>query len=72
MTDKSQSKPPPPGELDQARKELEAASAATDIASKQHTDAVAGLKKTISDPKFRAVRLPTPSQLEVEPPAEKR
>lgn len=68
----TQSKPPPKEEMDQARKELEEACAATDVASKKHDAAVAGLKKTISDPKFRAVRLPTPSQLEVDPLPAKR
>lgn len=61
-----QSKPPPKEEMDQARKELEEACAATDVASKKHDDAIAGLKKTISNPKLQAVRLPTPSQLELE------
>jgi hypothetical protein len=66
MTQSTQSKPPPKEEMDQARKELEEACAATDVASKKHDDAVAGLKRTISDPCMRAVKLPTPSQLELE------
>lgn len=71
MTDKPPpkppvSKPPPPGELERAHKEFEEACVATDVASKKHADEVAGLKKTISDPKFKAVRAPTASQLELE------
>ena len=69
----TQSKPPPPKEeLDQAKKELAEACEATDVASKKHNEAVTVLKRTISDPKMRAVRLPTPSQLDLEPAPEKR
>ncbi len=67
----TQSKPPPKKfteeELVEARKELADACVATDVASKKHDAAVEGLKKTISDPKFRAVRLPTPSEVELTP-----
>lgn len=70
MTTKS--KPPPPGELEDAHKKFEEACAAIPAASEKHTVAVEGLKKTISDPKFRAVRVPTPSQIELEPPPAKR
>lgn len=66
----TQSKPPPPGELEEARKKFEEACAAIPAASKEHAVAAEGLKKTISDPKFRAVRQPTPSQVEL--PPEKR
>ena len=68
----TQSKPPPSEELDEAHKKLVEACAAIPAASEKHASAAAGLKKTISDPKFKAVRQPTPSQLEVERPPEKR
>lgn len=60
------SKPPPPGELEDAHKKFEEACAAIPAASEKLAAATEGLKKTISDPKFRAVRQPTPSQLELE------
>ncbi len=71
---KPPSKPPSKEEMEQARKELDEACVAVEAASKKHEKAAAGLKRTVSDPQFRAVKLPTPSQLdlEVEPLPEKR
>jgi hypothetical protein len=70
---KPTSKPPPKEEeLEQAKRELEEACAQTEVASKKHEQAVTSLKKTISNPKLQAVKLPTPSQVELEaakPPA---
>lgn len=73
MTDKEKrSLPPPSPELDAAKKEFEEACVAVAVASKKHDAEVAGLKRTISDPKFRAVRQPTASQIELEAPPPKR
>lgn len=69
---RDRSTPPPSPELVEAKKEFEEACVAVDSASKKHDEAFAEIKKTISDPKFRAVRQPTPSQLKLEPPPAKR
>lgn len=62
------SKPPPPTEeeIERAKREMQEACAQTEAASKKNAQAAEGLKKTISNPKLQAVRLPTPSQLELE------
>lgn len=60
---KPTSKPPSKEEFDQAKKELDEACDAAEAAAKKHAAAV---KRTTSDPKLKAVRLPTPSQMELE------
>lgn len=76
MTEKE--KPPKSSVPPKSHEEVEA-EAAFDAACRdmketaQKLDASASrLKKTISDSKMRAVRLPTPSQLELEPQPPKR
>lgn len=69
MSMKPPSKPPPTKEdVERAEREFEEACASVDEKAKKHDHAAKCLKKTISDPKFRAVRIPTPSQLELEQP----
>ncbi len=65
---KPTSKPPPPTkeEIEQAKRELDEACAQTEVSSKKHAQAAAGLKRTISNPTLQAAKLPTPSQLELE------
>jgi hypothetical protein len=66
---KPTTKPPPPPteeEVDQAKRELVEASERFDEKAKKHGAAADDLKRTISNPKLQAVRLPTPSQLELE------
>ena len=64
--DKKVSSKPPKEELQDAEKEFDEACAKVEAASKRHTQAANGLKRTISDSKMKAVRLPTPSQLDLE------
>lgn len=67
MTPQKPSKPPPSEEeITQAKEELATACTQSEAAAKKHEQAAAGLKKTISNPKLQAVRLPTPSQFELE------
>jgi hypothetical protein len=68
MTAKPTSKPPsnPPETQQEADKALEDACEQVSSAAKKHDKVATELKRTISDPKMRAVRLPTPSQMEME------
>lgn len=63
---KPPSLPPKSKEEIEAEAALEDACAKTEAAAKKLDKETAGLKRTISDSKMRAVRLPTPSQLELE------
>jgi hypothetical protein len=45
---------------------LDAACVSTDEAAKKLDESATKMRRTISDSKMRAVRLPTPSQLELE------
>lgn len=65
---KPPSKPPPKEEIEQAKRELDEACEKAEAASEKHTKVAKSLKRTISDPTMRAVKLPTPSQLELEAP----
>lgn len=67
MTQKPPSMPPKSKEEIEAEKALEAAIADTHKAAKKLDESATGLKRTISDSKMRAVRLPTPSQVELDP-----
>lgn len=62
----------PPKSSEELEAEAACAAARKEFAeaAKKHDEAATSLKRTISDPKFRAVRLPTPSEVEL--PPEKR
>jgi hypothetical protein len=66
MTQKSPSLPPKSPEELEAEAALEAACEGAKDSAKKLDKETAGLKRTISDHKMKAVRLPTPSQLELE------
>jgi DNA invertase Pin-like site-specific DNA recombinase len=61
---KPPSLPPKSKEEIEAEQALEAACAKTTEAAKKLDTSATTLRRTISDSKMRAVRLPTPSQLE--------
>jgi hypothetical protein len=70
MTSKPSQKPPslPPKSQEELEAEaaLEAACVDTVEAAKKLDKSATGLKRTISDSKLKAIRLPTPSQLELD------
>jgi hypothetical protein len=63
---KPPSLPPKSKEEIEAEKALETACAETAEAAKKLDRSATTLRRTISDQKMKAVRLPTPSQLDVE------
>lgn len=69
---KKQSVPPKTQEQLEAEAALEAACAGQAEAACQLDAAATSLKKTVSSSKMQAVRLPTPSQTDLETPAPKR
>jgi len=65
--DKKQSMPPKKTkEEEEAEAALEAACAATSAAACELDASAKKLRRTVSDTKLQAVRLPTPSQVELE------
>mgnify|MGYP001571450302 CR=1 FL=1 len=68
---KRSSVPPKSTEELEADAAHDAACASAKEAAQKLDATAAGLKRTISDSKMKAVRLPTPSQLDLESPPEK-
>lgn len=67
------SRPPPKSkEQEEADKALDAACAEIATRNAELDAAAKSLKRTTSDSKMRAVRLPTPSQLDLDPLSAKR
>jgi hypothetical protein len=64
--------PPKSKEQEEADKALDAACQGVAAAGAELDASAKSLKRTISDSRMRAVRLPTPSQLDLEAPAPKR
>lgn len=64
--------PPKSKEQEEADKALEAACAEIATQNAELDAAARSLKRTTSDSKMRAVRLPTPSQLDLDPLPAKR
>jgi hypothetical protein len=64
MTQKAPSLPPQSPEELEAEAALDAACKDAKDSAKKLDKVTTGLKRTISDPTMRAVRLPTPSQIE--------
>jgi hypothetical protein len=64
--------PPKSAEELEADEACNAAREALAEATKKHEAAATSLKRTISGSQMQAVRLPTPSQLELEAPPPKR
>lgn len=67
MTQKTPSLPPKSKEEIEAEKALEEACVGTAEAAKKLDKSATTLRRTISDSKLRAVRLPSASQLELDP-----
>lgn len=67
MTQKPPSMPPKSKEELEAEKAYDAAIADAHAAAKKLDKSATDRKRTISDQKMRAVRLPTPSQIELDP-----
>lgn len=67
MTQKPPSLPPKSPEEIAAEKAFDEAIAGTCEAAKKLDKSATDRRRTISDQKLRAVRLPTPSQIEVDP-----
>ena len=69
---KPTSMPPASPEQLEADEALKIARAEHAAAAERLTESSKEAKRTISDPKMKAIRLPTPSHLELEPPPAKR
>jgi hypothetical protein len=66
-TPKPPSLPPKSKEEEEAEAKFDAACVGTDEAAKKLDASATKTRRTISDSKMRAVRLPTPSQIEIDP-----
>lgn len=62
--------PPKSAEEEEADAAFDAACQGAHVAAKKLDASATSLKRTVSDSKMQAVRLPTPSQLELEVPTE--
>jgi hypothetical protein len=67
QSQKPPSLPPKSKEEEEAEAKLDAACAGTAEAAKKLDASTTKIRRTISDQKMKAVRLPTPSQLEIDP-----